>query len=107
MQVWRAEFERATQLVLDELKDRQEFDLVWDFAMQVSGAALVAITGLRQMTPTKMDEVSQAMIDGCANYLADQKVTQACNLATADIDAHITGMLGEVKANPNTSVLSV
>tara|TARA_B100000780_G_scaffold236341_1_gene177140 strand:- start:828 stop:1028 length:201 start_codon:yes stop_codon:yes gene_type:complete len=55
-------------LVLDGLKDRQDFDLVWDFAMPVFGAALVAITGLRQMTPIKMDEVSQAMIDGCANY---------------------------------------
>ena len=29
--------------------------------MPVSGAALVAITGLRQMTAVKMDQVSQAM----------------------------------------------
>ena len=89
MQVWRAEFERATQLVLNELKDRQEFDLVWDFAMPVSGAALVAITGLSQMTPSKMDEVSQAMIDGCSNYIGTPNVTQACRSATTNIDAHI------------------
>ena len=64
MQVWRAQLERATQVVLDGLKERQESDSLWDFAMPVCGAALVAIMGLRQMTPTKNNGVSQAIIDG-------------------------------------------
>ena len=107
MQVWRLEFERATQAVIDGLQDKQEFDLVRDFAMPVSGAALVAITGLRQMTPAQMDQVSQAMIDGCANYRGDPSVECACHVATAQIDAHIALMLQEVTINPDMSVLSV
>ncbi len=107
MQVWRLEFERATQAVIGGLQDKQEFDLVRDFAMPVSGAALVAITGLRQMTPAQMDQVSQAMIDGCANYSGDPSVERACHVATAQIDAHIALMLQEVTVNPDMSVLSV
>tara|TARA_B110000977_G_scaffold97284_1_gene128213 strand:+ start:541 stop:1704 length:1164 start_codon:yes stop_codon:yes gene_type:complete len=107
MQAWRLEFERATQAVIDGLQDKQEFDLVRDFAMPVSGAALVAITGLRQMTPAQMDQVSQAMIDGCANYRGDPSVERACHVATAQIDAHIASMLQEVTVNPDMSVLSV
>ena len=57
--------------------------------MLVSGAALVAITGLRQMAPVKMDQVSQAMIDGYSNYIGTSSVTQACRAATINIDAHI------------------
>ena len=106
-QVWRLEFERATQAVIDGLQDKQEFDLVRNFAMPVSGAALVAITGLRQMTPAQMDQVSQAMIDGCANYCGDPSVERACHVATAQIDAHIALMLQEVTVNPDMSVLSV
>ena len=107
MQVWRLEFERATQTVIDGLQDKQEFDLVRNFAMPVSGAALVAITGLRQMTPAQMDQVSQAMIDGCTNYCGDPSVERACHVATAQIDAHIALMLQDVTVNPDMSVLSV
>ena len=63
MQFWKTEFESTTQAVIEGLRQKQVFDLVRDFVMPVSGAALVAITGLRQMTPVKMDQVSQAMID--------------------------------------------
>ena len=106
-QVWRAEFERSTRVVIEGLKKKKAFDLVRDFAMPVSGAALVAITGLRQMTPGQMDKVSQAMIDGCSNYLGTPSVTQACDVATADIDAHIALMVPELTDSPDTSVLSV
>ena len=51
----RAEFEGSRRAVIEGLKKKQVFDLVRDFAMLVSGAALVAITGLRQMTPAQMD----------------------------------------------------
>jgi len=43
----RAEFEGSRRAVIEGLKKKQVFDLVRDFAMLVSGAALVAITGLR------------------------------------------------------------
>ena len=73
--------------MIDGLQDKQEFYLVHDFAMPVSGAALVAITGLQQMTPAQMDQVS--------------------HVATAQIDAHIALMLQEITVNSDMSVLSV
>lgn len=86
---WAAQFRAACDAVLDDLAPRGEADLVADFAMPVSGAALCAITGLSDMTAAEMDAVSQAMIDGCANYAGDPDVEARCHAATAKIDAHI------------------
>ena len=107
MQVWKTEFESSTRAVIEGLKQKQVFDLIRDFAMPVSGAALIAITGLRQMTPVKMDQVSQAMIDGCSNYIGLPSVTQACRAATINIDANIAQMIPELTEKPDNSVLSV
>ena len=59
------------------------------------------------MTPVKMDQVSQAMIDGCSNYIGTPSVMQACRAATINIDAHIAQMIPELTESPNNSVLSV
>jgi cytochrome P450 len=90
--------------VLADLAPRGQGDLVRDYAMPLSGAALVAITGLARMTPDRMDAVSQAMIDGCANYAGDPEIEAACHAATAEIDAHIDAMLD---AAPEDSALRV
>ena len=104
MQVWKTEFERSTQAVIEGLRQKQVFDLVHDFAMPVSGPALVAITGLRQMTPVKMDQVSQAMIYGCTIFIRTANVTQACRVTTNNIDARIAQMIPELTENPNNSI---
>ena len=93
---WKPMFEDATTDILKELKSKNEFDLVTDFAMPVSAAALIAITGLSQMRHSEMDQVSQHMIDGCANYAGDPDTEARCHRATALIDAHIDAMM----ANP-------
>ncbi|MFN3937134.1 MAG: cytochrome P450 [Gemmobacter sp.] len=101
---WAACFRAAAQAILDDLVPRGRADLVTDYAMPLSGAALVAVTGLQSMTPDRMDAVSQAMIDGCANYLGDPTVEARCRDATAEIDRHIDGMLDIA---PEHSVLRV
>ena len=101
---WRPMFEAHTRRVLDILKHKGSADLVTDFAMPVSAEALKAITGLTQMSGFEMDEVSQAMIDGCANYSGDPKVTARCNAATRLIDTHIDTML---ETPPPQSALDV
>jgi cytochrome P450 len=105
--VWQSDFETITDKIINELKKYKSFDLVKDFALPVSGAALVAMTGLRQMAASEMDQVSQAMIDGCANYKGDPSVEATCNSATQVIERHIDLMIPELKENPNNSVLSV
>lgn len=86
---WKPIFERAARSILRELQPKGACDLVRDYAMPVSAEALKAITGLTGMQAAEMDGVSQAMIDGCANYGGDPDVTARCNRATALIDAHI------------------
>jgi len=105
--VWQSEFETITDKIINKLRKYKSFDLVKDFALPVSGAALSAMTGLRQMAASEMDQVSQAMIDGCANYKEDPSVEAACNSATKVIERHIDLMIPEVKKNPDNSVLSV
>jgi cytochrome P450 len=104
---WAPRFRDACAAVLDDLAPRGEADLVADFAIPVSGAALCAITGLENMPPRRMDAVSQAMIDGCANYAGDPDIEARCHAATAEIDAHIGERITELARAPDPSVLSV
>lgn len=91
-QHWKPIFEREAQAVLEALAPQGQCDLVAEFAMPVSAAALKAITGLTDMQHAQMDAVSQAMIDGCANYAGDAQIAARCHAATALIDAHIDQM---------------
>ena len=104
---WAGRFRAAADAILDDLAPRGRADLVRDYAMPLSGAALVAITGLAGLTPQEMDTVSQAMIDGCANYAGRPEVEARCHAATARIDAEIDRMAPRLRANPDASVLAV
>lgn len=90
---WKPFFESAARTVIADLEPQGHCDLVRDYAMPVSAAALIAITGLSEMSYAEMDRVSQHMIDGCANYAGDPAVEARCHAATALIDAHIDRML--------------
>lgn len=75
--------------------------------MPVSAHALRHITGLVNLSTQAMDEVSQAMIDGIANYNGDPEIESRCNRATQLIDDSIDAMLPTLKENPNHSILSI
>ncbi len=104
---WRARFEQHARATLDALDGASEIDLVADYAMPISANALREITGLTNLTPSQMNAVSQAMIDGCANYAGDPAVEARCHAATAQIDAAIDARLEAVAAHPDHSLLSI
>lgn len=104
---WKSIFETAAMSILKDLIPKGKCDLVTDFAMPVSAEALKAVTGLCDMTAAEMDQVSQAMINGCSNFAGDPEVEAICHTATALIDAHIDARLPEILANPDKSALSV
>ncbi len=104
---WLHEFRKHTEEVLDGLAAGTSCDLVADFAMPVSGHALRVITGLRNMDWQEIDQVSQGMIDGIANYAGDPRIEAHCNDCTALIDAHIDERVTEVGKAPDPSLLSV
>lgn len=105
--VWTAEFQQAASEILEDLRPNGACDLVTDYAMPVSAAALRAMTGLRHMTYAELDGSSQAMIDGISNHTGDPVVEARCNEGTALIDRHIDLMVDEKRANPDHSILSV
>lgn len=105
--VWTAEFRRAALEILADLRPKGACDLVTDYAMPVSAAALCAMTGLRHMTYAELDGSSQAMIDGIANHSGDPAIEARCNEGTALIDRHIGMMIDEKRAAPDHSILSV
>jgi len=105
--VWRGEFERHADRILDEIAPRGKADLVADYALPLSAEALKAITGLTNMHFAEMNRVSQGMIDGCANYAGDPQVEARCNDCTASIDRHIDERMPQVEAAPDHSLLSV
>lgn len=103
---WAEQFRAIVATALDGLERRQDADLVADFAMQVSGAALTAITGLTNMDWREMDRVSRGMIQGCANYAGDPAIEAECHASTASIDAHIDARLDAIRED-TPSLLSV
>ncbi|MCR9126943.1 MAG: cytochrome P450 [Rhodobacteraceae bacterium] len=106
-QHWKPLFQADCARILEDLKPRGACDLVRDYAMPVSAEALKRVTGLLTMTAAEMDGVSQAMIDGCANYSGDPDVTARCHAATARIDAHIDAGLARHATPEDMSALAV
>jgi len=104
---WAQHFRDDTLAILRELENADHFDVVSDYAMPVAAHALRRITGLLNLTTHQMDEVSQAMIDGIANYSGNAETECRCKAATALIDTCIDAMLPELSAAPNASLLSV
>ena len=104
---WVQDFRIHTEEILDGLAPKGSCDLVADFAMPVSGHALRVITGLRNMDWREIDQVSQGMIDGIANYAGDPDIETHCKACTAMIDAHIDERIPEVEEVPDLSLLSV
>lgn len=104
---WLAEFKAATAEVLVNLTPARGCDLVRDYAMPVSAEALKCVTGLTQMTAAEMDQVSQHMIDGCANYVGDAEVEKRCHLATQKIDDCISERLAAPIPDKDLSLLAV
>ena len=90
---WAAKFAAAADRILDEIAPLGGGDLFRIYATRLSGEALRVITGLESLSWQEMDEVSQAMIDGIANYAGDPAVEAACHRATARIDEAITDLL--------------
>lgn len=107
MDQWKGAFEAAADRLLADMASRGEADLVAEYAMPLSGAALQVITGLTNMEPAEMDRVSQGMIDGIANYAGDGAVEAHCKDCTASIDRHIDARLEALRATPDKSLLSV
>lgn len=105
--VWKARFVDDTTRTLATIRPDGRADLVRDIALTISGDALRVITGLENMTARDIDRVSQAMIDGIANYTGDPEIEARCHRATAEIDAAIDERLAIVRAAPDTSLLSV
>jgi len=103
---WAPMFERIVSDRLNVLEPQGHCDLVRDYAMPVSGAALCAMTGLTDLTPTQMDSASQQMIDAIANYAANPEVEAAGLASSAMVDGSIDRRLTELRDAPDPSILS-
>lgn len=104
---WAARFQADAEALLTDLKPKGQADLVTDYAMPVSGAALCAITGLEALTPADVDWISQSMINGISNYAGDPEIEAECKRATAFVDVAIDTRLEELRNSPDTSLISV
>ena len=105
--VWRAAFEDMTDRVLDDLAPRKGADMTSDIARRLAGEALCLVTGLTNMDWQTMDRVSQAMVDGCANYAGDPAIEAHCLTCVETIDQHVAERLDAVRHSPDFSLLSV
>jgi len=106
-EIWANQFTHDALAILDDLQSRTSMDVVTDYAMPLAAHALRHITGLTNLTTEQMDQVSQAMIDGIANYTGDATIELRCKEATQFIDNSIDEQLSELKSMQNASMLRV
>lgn len=104
---WKARFEAHAARILDEIEPAGRGDLFTVFALPASGEALKEITGLTNITFGQMNDWSQAMIDGIANYAGAAEIEARCHAATAAIDAAIDDMLPVARGGEGLDMLSV
>ena len=102
---WKNKFETIADNIIDKIKALKFGDLLTLYARELSAECLKLVTGLTNMTSVEMDRVSQGMIDGCANYTGDEKITAYCNNCTQSIDTHINEMISKIK-NYDFSLIS-
>ena len=103
---WRDKFETIADNIIEKIKELRSGDLLTVYSKELSAECLKLVTGLTNMTAAEMDRVSQGMIDGCSNYTGDSAIETYCNNCTESIDAHITEVVGEIKKNPDFSMIS-
>jgi cytochrome P450 len=104
---WHARFRQIADAVLDGLAPRGIADLVEDYAKPVSGTALAELTGLCSVSWAELDQWSQAMIDGIANYEGNAEVELRSRAATAAIDEAISEALAVEARASDPSLLAV
>ncbi len=101
---WSERFRARTAEALDDLAPQGGCDLVRDYAMRVSGEALRDVTGLYDLSWQEIDQTSQAMIDGVANYHGDPRLEEGALAAVARINAAVDKQMDDL---PEYSLLKV
>lgn len=104
---WAPRFKQIVEAQLDRIAPQGGCDLVTDYAMPVSGAALCAMTGLTNITPAQMDRASQEMLDAVANYAADPDIDTRGFAQSDFVDTAIDARLDDLRKAPDMSILSV
>ena len=104
---WRVQFQAHADRILAGLAPAGRAELCASFALPFSAECLKCVTGLTNARYQDMDDWSQSMIDGIANYAGDPQVAAKCLRATAAIDAAIDDMIPVLRTRPNSSLLSV
>ena len=104
---WTAQFQAHADRILDALVPADDTDFCRDFALPFSAECLKSITGLTNMRFQDMNAWSQAMIDGCANYIGEPAAEARCHAATAGIDAAIDERIPQLRGKDDLSLLGV
>jgi hypothetical protein len=104
---WTGLFQAHAERLIVALGAAGEAEFVRDFALPFSAECLKDVTGLTNITFQEMNDWSQAMIDGIANYIGDPAVEARCHAATAGIDAAIDARVPELTQTPDLSLLGV
>ena len=104
---WTTQFQAHADRILDALTPSDEVDFCRDFALPFSAECLKSLTGLTNMRFQDMNAWSQAMIDGCANYIGDPAVEVRCHAATSGIDAAIDERIPQLRGKDDLSLLGV
>ncbi len=103
---WLPEFRRVAAELIGGLEPRGSADLMRELCGPYAARCLGLVLGLTEASDDALQEWSQALMDGCANYGDDPAVWERSERAVAEIDAATDAAIERVRARPDHSVIS-
>ena len=100
------EFRRVAAELIGGLEPRGSADLMRELCGPYAARCLGLVLGLTEASDDALQEWSQALMDGCANYGDDPAVWERSERAVAEIDAATDAAIERVRARPDHSVIS-
>jgi cytochrome P450 len=103
---WLPRFQNNARTLIDSFVERGSADLFTDFASGLAARNMATFLGLRCVTPKKLIEWCQAIIDGSGNYADDPDIWARCDRANAEIDEALEESMAILREAPDHSVIS-
>lgn len=104
---WRSAFEHLTDGLLNALASQGTLDLATAFAEPLSAGYLKCVLGLDDAGAERLFEWADALVRGAMNADNDPAVFATSDQANADMNASFDKMIGQHRASPDGSVLSI
>ena len=106
LEAMRPRIERLVAEMLDRLEDRDECDLIAEFAYPMPAIVIAQLLGASEDECDRYSEWSHALVSFIGTGTPDAERARRADAALTAFREHLTGLVAEVRAHPRDDLLS-